>query len=94
MAQKMLLVAPILNAEPVVRSAGYTPVVKCLVETSTNCNPSASTWPDVFLSLEKEGVEKFQASWHELLEAAQAERDAAAGTQQRCRAGEFGRDRR
>lgn len=50
--------------------------------------------PDVFLALENEGVEKFQTSWHELLKATQTELDAAAGTQQRCRAGEFGWDRR
>ena len=50
--------------------------------------------PDVFLALENEGVEKFQTSWHELLKATQAGLDAAAGTQQRCRAGEFGWDRR
>jgi transaldolase len=50
--------------------------------------------PDVFLVLENEGVEKFQTSWHELLKATQAELDAAAGTQQRCSAGEFGWDRR
>jgi transaldolase len=50
--------------------------------------------PDVFLVLENEGVEKFQTSWHELLKATQTELDAAAGTQQRCRAGEFGWDRR
>ena len=33
---------------------------------------------DVFLVLENEGVEKFEASWHELLEATKAELDAAA----------------
>jgi transaldolase len=36
---------------------------------------------DVFLVLENEGVEKFQTSWHELLEATNAELDAAAGPQ-------------
>jgi transaldolase len=45
---------------------------------------------EVFLVLENEGVEKFHASWDELLKATQAELDAAAGTQQRCRTGEFG----
>lgn len=50
--------------------------------------------PDVFLVLEDEGVEKFQTSWHELLKATQAELDAAARARQRCRAGEFGWDRR
>ena len=50
--------------------------------------------PDVFLVLENDGVEKFQTSWHELLKATQAELDAAAETQQRCRAGEFGSGRR
>jgi transaldolase len=50
--------------------------------------------PDVFLVLANEGVEKFQTSRHELLKATQTELDAAAGTQQRCRAGEFGWDRR
>jgi transaldolase len=49
--------------------------------------------PDVFLVLENEGVEKFQTSWHELLTVTQTELDAA-GTQQSCRAGEFGGDRR
>jgi hypothetical protein len=93
MAQKILLAAAILNAEPVVRSAGYTPVVKCLVETSTNCNPLVSTCADVFLVLANEGVEKFQTSRDELLKPVQAELDAA-GTQQRCSAGEFVRDRR
>ena len=33
---------------------------------------------DVFLVLENEGVEKFETSWHELLEATKAELDAAA----------------
>jgi transaldolase len=50
--------------------------------------------PDVFVVLETEGVEKFQTSWHELLKATQTELDAAAGTQQRCSAGEFGGDSR
>lgn len=50
--------------------------------------------PDVFLVLENEGVEKFQASWHELLKATRAELDVAAGTQQSCRAGESGWDRK
>ena len=33
---------------------------------------------DVFLVLENEGVEKFEKSWHELLEATQGQLDAAA----------------
>ena len=33
--------------------------------------------PDVFLVLEDEGVEKFEKSWHELLEATQEQLDAA-----------------
>ncbi|ORW28101.1 transaldolase [Mycobacterium paraense] len=33
---------------------------------------------DVFIVLEKEGVEKFEASWNELLKATQAQLDAAA----------------
>jgi transaldolase len=33
--------------------------------------------PDVFKVLEEEGVEKFEASWHELLEATQGQLDAA-----------------
>ena len=33
---------------------------------------------DVFIALENEGVEKFEASWHELLEATQGQLDAAA----------------
>jgi transaldolase len=33
---------------------------------------------DVFIVLENEGVEKFEASWHELLEATKAELDAAS----------------
>ena len=34
--------------------------------------------PDVFKVLEDEGVEKFEKSWHELLEATQGQLDAAA----------------
>ena len=93
-AESTVFPAAILNGEPVVRSVGYTPVVKCLVETSTNYNPLASTCPDLFLVLENEGVEKFRTSWDELLKATLAELDAAAGTQQRCHAGEFGWERR
>ena len=48
----------------------------------------------MFIVLEDEGVEKFAKSWHDLLKATQAELDAVTGTQQRCRAGEFGWDRR
>jgi transaldolase len=33
---------------------------------------------DVFLVLESEGVEKFEASWKELLDATQAQLDSAA----------------
>ena len=33
--------------------------------------------PDVFKVLEDEGVEKFEKSWHELLEATQGQLDAA-----------------
>jgi transaldolase len=33
---------------------------------------------DVFVVLEEEGVQKFEASWHELLEATQGQLDAAA----------------
>jgi hypothetical protein len=50
--------------------------------------------PDLFLVLENEGAEKFLTSRHRLLEAVYAEIDAAAGTQRRCRAGEFGWYRR
>ena len=33
--------------------------------------------PDVFVVLEEEGVEKFEASWNELLKETQAQLDAA-----------------
>lgn len=49
---------------------------------------------DVFLVLENEGVEKFQTSWDELLQAAQTELDAAAGTQRGGDADGFGRQSR
>ena len=38
---------------------------------------SASTYADVFVVLENEGVEKFEKSWHELLDATQGQLDAA-----------------
>jgi hypothetical protein len=41
--------------------------------------------PEVFLALANGGAEKFLTSQRELLEAAQAELEAAAGMQQRCR---------
>ena len=49
---------------------------------------------EVFVVLEDEGVEKFQTSWHELLNVIQAELDAAASSTQARRAGESGGHRR
>ena len=46
---------------------------------------------DVHLALENDGVEKFEASWDWLMKAAQAGLGAAAGAQQSCSAGTFGR---
>jgi hypothetical protein len=70
------------------------PVVKCLVETPANCNRLALTCPDVFLVLKNEGVGKFQTSWQVLLRPTRAELDTADGTRHRCRAGEFGWERK
>jgi hypothetical protein len=53
--------APILNSEPEVRSAGYTPVVKCLVELYKLQSVGIGL-PDVFLASENEGAEKFLTS--------------------------------
>jgi hypothetical protein len=50
--------------------------------------------PEVFLASANGGAETFLTSYHELLEAAQAELETAAGMQQRCRSpGEFSWDR-
>ena len=52
--------------------------------SSTSWPPSASTCTDVFKVLENEGVDKFEKSWSELLDATAEQLDAASQNELTC----------